>query len=34
LMNWYIKPRAYSGLEPDTKIVGPYIDTPVGDEIV
>jgi hypothetical protein len=33
LLSWYTKPRAYSGLEHDTEIVGPYIDDSEGDEI-
>lgn len=33
LFNWYTKPRAYSGLEPDTALLGPYIEDSEGDEI-
>jgi hypothetical protein len=33
LFNWYTKPHAYSGLEPDTELTSPFIEDCEGDEI-
>jgi hypothetical protein len=33
LFNWYMKPHAYSGLEPDTELVSPFLEDSEGDEI-
>jgi hypothetical protein len=33
LFNWYTKPHAYSGLEPDTELTSPFIVDSEGDEL-
>lgn len=33
LIGWYTKPHAYSGLEPDNTIDGPYIAGEEGDDV-